>query len=161
MTNKLILAVILFLNSFYGNAQITKAEIRTIGLTCSLCSNAINKQLKTMPEVLNIDIDLNTNTFIVTLKTENSVGPIMFKEKVEKAGFFIGSLTLTASSNTIENDTYIKLNNKSSDATATQFQILDQGYVTEKEFKKLSKQHKSIATYGKNNENDFHIKILN
>ena len=41
------------------------------------------------------------------------------------------------------------------------FQILDKGYVTEKEFKKLAKTYKDIATYSANNENDFHIKILN
>ena len=45
--------------------------------------------------------------------------------------------------------------------TELKFQVLDKGYVTEKEFKKLSKTYKDVATYSTNNENDFHIKILN
>jgi copper chaperone CopZ len=64
-------------------AQISKAEIAT-GLTCSMCSNAINKQLKTLPEVVTVETDLNTNTFTVTLK-EGDLSPKVFKEKV--AGF--------------------------------------------------------------------------
>jgi len=42
-----------------------------------------------------------------------------------------------------------------------QFQVVDKGYVTEKEFKKLSKSYKNVETYASNNEDDFHIKILN
>lgn len=50
---------------------------------------------------------------------------------------------------------------KKNDATEVQFQVVDKGYVTEKEFKKLSKSYKDIATYVANSEDDFHIKILN
>lgn len=70
------------------NAQISKAEIRATGLTCSMCSNAINKQLKSLPEVVNVETDLNTNTFTVTLVEGNTLSPKIFKEKVEKAGFY-------------------------------------------------------------------------
>jgi copper chaperone CopZ len=64
------------------------------GLTCSMCSNAINKQLKTIDEVENVDIDLNKNLFIVRLKNNNTLSPKTFKDKVEKAGFFVGSMVL-------------------------------------------------------------------
>jgi copper chaperone CopZ len=74
--------------SIKSNAQIIKAEIRATGLTCSMCSNAINKQLKSMLEVANVETDLNTNTFTVTLKEGNDLSPKVFKEKVEKAGFY-------------------------------------------------------------------------
>ena len=125
--------------SLNSNAQIVKAEIRATGLTCSMCSNAINKQLKTVPEVVNVEIDLNSNTFTVTLKEGNELSPKIFKEKVEKAGFFIGSLVVTAKSNTITQSSYIMVNDKKSNASEIQFQVVDKGYVTEKEFKKLSK----------------------
>lgn len=158
---KLILAILLITNSAYVMAQITKAEIRATGLTCSMCSNAINKQLKTLPEVLNIETDLNTNTFTVTLKEENELSPKIFKDKVEKAGFFIGSLLVTAKSATIDNSTFIKVNDKKSDLPNVEFQVLDKGYVTEKEYKKLVKSYKNIETYASSNEEDFHIKIIN
>lgn len=147
--------------SIKGNAQIVKAEIRATGLTCSMCSNAINKQLKSMPEVADVATDLNTNTFTVSLKEGNDLNPKVFKEKVEKAGFFIGSLVVTAKSDTITKNSYILVNDKKNNASEVQFQVVDKGYVTEKEFKKLSKSYKNIVTYASNNEDDFHIKMIN
>ena len=157
----MVVASIVLMFSIKSNAQIVKAEIRATGLTCSMCSNAINKQLKGLPEVTNVETDLNTNTFTVTLKEGNELSPKTFKEKVEKAGFFIGSLIITAKSEIVGKSPYIIVNDKKSDTTEVQFQVIDKGYVTEKEFKKLSKSYKDIATYVANSEDDFHIKILN
>jgi copper chaperone CopZ len=147
--------------SMQSNAQIIKAEIRATGLTCSMCSNAINKQLKSMAEVANVETDLNTNTFTVTLKEGNSLTPKVFKEKVEKAGFFIGSLIITLKTEIIKQEGYIEVNKASTSNAEVQIQILDKGYVTEKEFKKLSKSLHNVATYTSNNEDDFHIKYIN
>jgi copper chaperone CopZ len=158
---KTVISLLLILGSSYTNAQITKAEIRATGLTCSMCSNAINKQLKSLPEMVNVETDLNTNTFTVTLKDDNSLSPKVFKDKVEKAGFFVGSLIVTTKSETIKQAGYVVVNNASNTNSEVQIQILDKGYVTDKEFKKLSKTYKDISTYVLNSEDDFHIKILN
>jgi copper chaperone CopZ len=158
---KTVVSLLLILSSFYSNAQITKAEIRATGLTCSMCSNAINKQLKSLPEVVNVETDLNTNTFTVTLKEGNTLSPKVFKDKVEKAGFFIGSLIVLTKSETIKQSDYIVVNKASNSEVEVQIQILDKGYVTEKEFKKLSKTFKNIETYTLNNEEDYHIKVIN
>lgn len=56
---------------------------------------------------------------------------------------------------------YILIDGKPKNQAEIKFQVLDKGYVTEKEFKKLSKTYKELATYSANNENDFHIKFLN
>ncbi len=157
----ILLVSIVLLASTKVTAQISKAEIRATGLTCSMCSNAINKQLKSLPEVVNVETDLNTNTFTVTLKEGNTLSPKVFKDKVEKAGFFIGSLVLTTKSETIKQGAYVLVNNVSNINTEVQIQVLDKGYVTEKEFKKLSKSFKNVETYASNNEDDFHIKIIN
>ncbi|NMH24262.1 heavy-metal-associated domain-containing protein [Flavobacterium solisilvae] len=157
----LIITSMILMFSIKSNAQIVKAEIRATGLTCSMCSNAINKQLKSMEEVVAVETDLNTNTFTVTLKEGNDLSPKVFKEKVEKAGFFIGSLLLTAKPETITKSSYILVNDKKSNALEIQFQVVDKGYVTEKEFKKLSKSYKNVETYASNNEEDFHIKMIN
>lgn len=157
----LVIASLILMFSITSNAQIVKAEIRATGLTCSMCSNAIYKQLKALPEVINVETDLNTNTFTVTLKEGNNLSPKTFKDKVEKAGFFIGSLIITAKAETIATSAYILVNNKKNNNAEVQFQVIDKGYVTEKEFKKLTKYHKGIATYASSNEDDFHIKIFN
>ena len=157
----IMIASIILMFSIKSNAQIVKAEIRATGLTCSMCSNAINKQLKSMSEVANVETDLNTNTFTVTLKEGNSLTPKVFKEKVEKAGFFIGSLVLTTKAETIKQEGYILVNKISNTNSEVQIQILDKGYVTEKEYKKLTKSLKEIVTYNTNNEDDFHVKYVN
>lgn len=156
-----MVACLVLITSTKSFAQISKAEIIATGLTCSMCSNAINKQLKTLPQVVTVETDLNTNTFTVTLKEGNDLSPKVFKEKVEKAGFFIGSLVITLEPETITKMPYILVNDKPSNASEIQFKILDKGFVTEKEFKKLSKTYKNVETYASNNEDDFHIKLIN
>jgi len=156
----LLLSVVLLVGA-KSNAQISKAEIIATGLTCSMYSYAINKQLKSLADVESVAIDLNTNTFTVSLKKNNTLSPLIFKENIEKAGFFIGSLVLTTTPETLSKKQYINVNNSKSDNTIVQIQVLDKGYVTDKEFKKLSKSYKNKATYALNNENEFHYKMLN
>lgn len=162
--NKKYIVVLLLLTMFTTttiNAQILKAEIRALGLTCSMCSNAINKQLESLPEVKSIDIDLNTNTFIVNLSDSNSLLPSVFKEKVENAGFFIGSLILTVPSQTVLESPYIIVKDSVAQQKQVKVQVLDKAYVTAKEFKKLSKTYKNVETFREINENDFHVLIIN
>ena len=159
MKNIIISFIVLFF-AIESNAQIAKADIIATGLTCSMCSKSIDKQLTSLPEVASVDTDLNTNTFTVTMKPNTNVSPKIFKDNVEKAGFFIGSLVLTMDSKTLEN--YINVEKKQVlNSKQVQVQILDKGFVTEKEFKKLAKKHKDIASYSAGNENDFHFKITN
>lgn len=157
---KIIAILMAVLNFSNINGQIVKAEIRATGLTCSMCSNSISKQLKNLPKVISVETELNTNTFIVNFEKENAVNPKMLKDKVEKAGFFIGSLIVTIPVSVSNSNTYISVENKSISAEVIQIQILDKGYVTEKIYKKLLKSFNKIETYSLINENDFHFKII-
>lgn len=159
--NKVLLTIILLQSATISNAQISKIELRATGLTCSMCSNAIFKQLESISDVDSVETDLNTNTFTVFLKKHNKLIPTNFKEKVEKAGFFIGVFIVTAAPEILDQNMYILIDGKPKNQAEIKFQVLDKGYVTEKEFKKLSKTYKELATYSANNENDFHIKFLN
>jgi copper chaperone CopZ len=147
---KIVLTAMLFvLAVVQGNAQISKAEIIATGLTCSMCSNAINKQLKSMPEVESVSTDLNTNTFTVQLKANNTLTPKALKNSIEKTGFFIGSLVLTVdlgTVNTQENEkvqsksgTYVFVEKGKKATGPIQMQVLNEGFVTKKEFKKSAK----------------------
>ena len=71
---KIMIAAILLLSIPSAFAQLSRVDIVATGLTCSMCSNAINKQLKTLTDVEKVDIDLNTNTFVVFLKKNNQIG---------------------------------------------------------------------------------------
>jgi copper chaperone CopZ len=158
---RLVFTSVLLMSALISNAQLSKIELRATGLTCSMCSNAIFKQLQSIAEVDSVETDLNTNTFIVFLKKGNTINPKTFKEKVENAGFFIGEFIATASTEIFDQSIYILTDIMSKKQAEIKFQVLDKGYVTAKEFKKLIKTYQDVATYSADNENDFHIKILN
>ena len=161
--------MVLCLNTI--NAQISKAEIVATGLTCSMCSNAINKQLKKLPEVEKVDIDLNSNTFTVYLKKNNTISPRILKESIQKAGFFVGSMLITMNfdNQKIADNSNIKKENLNLifiDTEAkilnglTRFKVLDKGYLVMKDFKKNAKQYVKYPSYLIDNEDDYHLKTI-
>jgi copper chaperone CopZ len=172
MNKKLIvIALLLLVVNLKSYAQISKAEIIATGLTCSMCSNAINKQLKSLKEVDSVSTDLNTNTFTVYLKKGNALKPRVLKEGVEKAGFFVGSMVLSIAFDNVaieENQmiklgevNYVILDSKAKILNGEiKVQVLDKGFVTQKEYKKLVKSLSKIPTYAAGNEDDYHIKTL-
>lgn len=145
-------------------AQVKKAEIIATGLTCSMCSNAIFKQLNTIVGVDSVLTDLNTNTFTVFLKPDNKYAPSLFKENIEKAGFFIGSLIVTVPSSVVSGNAnqFIPLG-KGSPVIEEEIsiKIFDEGYVTQKEHKKYLKTYASVGTYAQKKADVFHYKIEN
>jgi copper chaperone CopZ len=135
-----------------------------------MCSNAINKQLKAMTEVDSVDTDLNTNTFTVYLKKNNSISPKVLKASVENAGFFVGSMVVTMVVDNFKiednliykkgNDTFVFVDVKSKILNGeTKFKVVDKGFVTQKEHKKTLKTFSKYPTYLLENENNFHLKI--
>lgn len=145
-------------------AQVKKAEIIATGLTCSMCSNAIFKQLNTIVGVDSVLTDLNTNTFTVFLKPDNKYAPNLFKENIEKAGFFIGSLIVTVPAAVITENAnqFIPLGKFSPNSgEEISIRIFDEGYVTQKEHKKYLKTFASIGTYKLKKPDVFHYKIDN
>ena len=167
----LAITLLLLISGVNSYAQTTKVEIMATGLTCSMCSNAINKQLKSYTEVDSIGTDLNTNTFTVYFKKDQSLQPKVLKNAVEKAGFFVGSMVLTAKFHTdkIEENTTLKVDDatynfidiKTPVAHAeAKYRILNKGFVTQKEYKKLLKSYSKYPDYAVENENKYYLKAL-
>ena len=148
-------------SSQIAHAQIKLVKIKATGLTCSMCSNAIYKQLKTIANVEKIETDLDSNTFTVTLKNQNDATPLIFKEKVEKAGFFIGSLVITSNFDTLSKNPYVLLDKSANTSNLLQAKVLNKGFLTDKEFKKTAKLSTDNTGFLKNNDTQFLIKILN
>ena len=57
------------------------------GLSCPLCSNNLTGQLKRIPGVEQVEIDLNSGEVSVTLAAGRSVSRWHFLRAVEQAGF--------------------------------------------------------------------------
>ncbi|MGO4904562.1 heavy-metal-associated domain-containing protein [Flavobacterium sp. W20_MBD1_R3] len=162
---------LVLITSMKSYSQISKADIIATGLTCSMCSNAINKQLKAMTEVDSVSTDLNTNTFTVYLKKNNVISPKVLRASVEKAGFFVGSMVLTMTFDNYKiadnlsfkkgEETFIFVGVKAKILNGdTKLKVVDKGFVTQKEFKKSLKTLSKYPSYVDENENNFHLKTI-
>ena len=130
-----------------ANAQVKKVSIQASGLTCSMCSNAIYKALKSVGFVENVDANIKNSTFEITFKPNAEVDFDKLKNKVEDAGFFVANFWATIHFNdiTIKNDApvealgknlmFLHVTNQELNGDKT-IKFLDKGYVSAKEYKK-------------------------
>jgi copper chaperone CopZ len=135
------------------HAQFSKASLQATGLTCAMCSNAINKALQKVSFIESVKSDIKNSAFYIEFKTNETVRIDAIKEAVEDAGFSVGSLKLTGEFNNIpvEKNRHVKIGNENfhfleadhkvlnGEQTVT---IIDKNYVTEKQFKKYAHQTK-------------------
>jgi copper chaperone CopZ len=115
-----------------------------------MCSNAINKSLKSLDVVENVKANVSASSFEITFKSGSVVDFDLLKKKVEDAGFFVASMIVTLNVNQVEvnHDAHIDIDGKMFHFLNTDkkqingeasFKILDKGFVSAKEFKKNSK----------------------
>jgi len=147
--------------------QIIKADLVATGLTCSMCSNAIYKQLKSISSVDSVTVDLNTHQYTIYLNKANTLSAKDFKIKVEKAGFFVGVLTLYFNVNAIEISdgkqlgNYVFINTKQLVLNGiVKAQVMDKGFITAKEYKKNQKAYNKYTTYANETDNIYHLKLM-
>jgi copper chaperone CopZ len=145
---RLIILLFFFL-PFLVNAQFEKAEFQASGLTCSMCSNAINKALKTVPFIESINVDLNNNLFQINFVKGIPVNIDLIKKKVEDAGFSIAKFWVVVDLHNVKlkNELHSNINGanfhfmnvKDQVLNGRQrLQIIDKNYLPNKEFKKFS-----------------------
>lgn len=88
--------------SLAANAQVSKVSIQASGLTCSMCSNSINKSLKTIDFVENVNSNIKTSSFEITFKNGSNVDFDKLKKKVEDAGFTVANFVATVNFNNVQ-----------------------------------------------------------
>lgn len=95
-TTKIIITfLMLFAINKVSAQQVTNAEVQVIGLTCSMCSQATEKSLRTLDYVGNVSPDLNKNLFVINFKKDKAVNFDQLSKKVKDAGFAVGKLEAT------------------------------------------------------------------
>jgi copper chaperone CopZ len=141
--------VIIILFVIQVQAQFIKADLQATGLTCAMCSNAINKALLKVPFVESVKADIKNSSFAIHFKKDAEVNIDALKDAVEDAGFSVGSLKMTGNFNEVKiapdehvkiwNDNFHFLNVKSQVLNGEQsITIVDRNFVTEKQYKKYS-----------------------
>ncbi len=133
--------------SLATTAQVTKVSLQASGLTCSMCSNSINKSLQTIDFVAGVHPDVQTSTFEISFKPGSAVDFDKLKKKVEDAGFTVANFVATINFDNLQlkdnqpiqvaDKTFYFLHPKTQSLNGEQaVRIVDKGFVSGKEYKK-------------------------
>ena len=169
---KYLFSIILLVKCIQGFPQFRTAELRAAGLTCAMCSNAINKSLKTLKFIQHVDADLNRSSFLINFTEGERVDLDLIRRKVEDAGFSVASLSVTADIPEIQlsgegivkidNQFLCLLNHKIQVVKSRQtFKIIERGYLPDKEYKKYQHQSRTWSDCAsKKDSGILHVVIL-
>jgi copper chaperone CopZ len=89
-----ILMGLMLISTFSFAQSFRNIEMQAAGLTCSMCSNAINKALKQVDFIQDIKTDLKKNIFTITIKEGAMPDFDVIRKKVEGAGFSVGKMNV-------------------------------------------------------------------
>ena len=146
---KKVLIIILAFIALQTEAQFSKATLQASGLTCAMCSNAINKALQGIPFVASVKSDIKNSSFNISFKESANVNIDALKKAVEDAGFSVAKLNLTGNFDHVQvkNDQHVVINGnvyhflKVNDQMLTgerTLTVVDKNFLTPKEFKKYA-----------------------
>lgn len=144
---KTIYLLIALTISMAGNAQIEKVSLQASGLTCSMCSNSINKALKTLDFVEKVDANVKNYTFEIYFKDKNAVDFNRIRKKVEGAGFSVSQFVVLVHFNealhhvtqvVVGKNTLILEKPIDGLQGLQKLKLLDRGFVSPQESKKTS-----------------------
>lgn len=145
---KIVLILVAALFVIQTNAQFTKATLQATGLTCAMCSNAINKALQKVSFVESVKSDIKNSSFNIVFKQNAEVNIDALKDAVEDAGFSVGSLKMTGNFTDVKiaADEHVKIGKENfhfldvTDQTLNgekTITVVDKNFVTAKQFKKI------------------------
>jgi copper chaperone CopZ len=146
---KLLLVILVTVITAGVNAQFKKASLQATGLTCAMCSNAVNKALQKVSFVESVQSDIKNSAFAIVFRPNANVDIDALKMAVEDAGFSVGSLKLSGvfSDLKVANDQHVRIGNDNFHFLNISSQVLngehtvtvvDKDFVTAKEFRKYS-----------------------
>lgn len=150
---KIWLVLVLSLSGFASYSQFSKASLQATGLTCAMCSNAINKALQKISFVESVSSDIKNSAFNIVFRQNEQVNIDALKNAVEDAGFSVGSFKLIGvfKGVKLEKDSHVKIENNYFHFLNGEGKILDgeqvltvvdKSFVSEKQFKKFSSSSK-------------------
>ena len=102
---------VLLISATVANAQFKSARLQAAGLTCAMCTKAINVALSELSFIQDIDVDIKNSEFVLSFKPGADVDPDVLKKAVEDAGFSVAKLRLTGDFNNvkIEKDKHVSI----------------------------------------------------
>jgi len=131
-------------------AQFKTAMLQASGLTCAMCTKAINNSLAELPFIQSVKADISQSAFMITFKPDAKVNIDQLKKAVEDAGFSVAKLKLSGDFKNlaIKNDEHVQVNGSTFHFLNVKSQTLngekeitlvDKNFLLAKDFKKYSK----------------------
>ena len=145
--------ILMVVAGLHAQAQVSKVSLQASGLTCSMCSKAVKTALEEVSFVDKVQVDIKNQQYNLSFKKDAQPDFDALNKAVQDAGFSVAALKVTASvSNTkLGKDEHLKIgdqyfhflnaSNQTVDGTVS-FSIVDKGFVTAKEFKKICRHDK-------------------
>lgn len=144
--------------SLSASAQVSGVSLTASGLTCSMCSNSINKALKTLPFIDKVEADIKNSSFKISFKDNNPVDFDKMKMKVEKAGFSVSEFVAIIQCNNVpvKKDQPVRIGDQvflfknTTDPVLNgekRIKILNKGFVSSKEYKNNALVQTSAGIY--------------
>ena len=143
--------MIMLVIPFLGKAQIKEAKLQASGLTCSMCSNSIQKALEKLSFVESVDSDVETSVFTMKFKSKERVDIERIQKAVTKAGFSVSDFVMTVKFNNvavknkskfvIKDDAFYLLDIKEKTLDGlVDVRVLHKDFMSKKSYKKVKKK---------------------
>ncbi|MET0300173.1 MAG: heavy metal-associated domain-containing protein [Flavitalea sp.] len=146
---KYLLYFIFSLITVSASAQFKTANLTASGLTCAMCTRAINQALDKLSFIESVNPNIETSTFEIRFKQGASVNFDAMRVAVEDAGFSISKLSVKTDfqNAAVKNDAHVKIGDKTfhflkvTQATLNGEKavvIVDKDFLPAKDYKKYS-----------------------
>lgn len=146
---KILIIALTGLIGLTASAQFTTGTLQAAGLTCAMCTKAINETLKELPFVQTVKADIKNSQFIIQFKEGVNMDPDALKLGVQNAGFSVAKLKLVFNFQNVkvDNDAHVKIGSKTYHFLDIRSQRLDgektitfvdKNFVLVREFKKYA-----------------------
>lgn len=146
---KILISICILLTVIQLQAQFKSASLTASGLTCAMCTKAINNSLEQLPFIKSVKPDIKNSAFAISFNEDVSVDFDQLKKAVEDAGFSVAVLKATAQFNNtaVKHDTHIKIDGRhyhfvniseqtlNGEKTLT---LIDKDFLPAKQFKKFA-----------------------
>jgi copper chaperone CopZ len=167
LMKRFLILISLCWSMLQASAQFTSASLQASGVTCSLCSKAIQKALEKVPFVQLVTVDVKAQLYNVIFKNNSVVHFDDIQKAVEDAGFSVSSLKVTGNFDNLQlpknenirigDQTFHFLNGNGQILNGEKtFTLIDKDFLTPKAFKKYSA---SIRENAGSNIRVFHVII--
>lgn len=146
---KKIFIIICFFAATTAHAQFTSANLQAAGLTCAMCTKAINKSLEKLSFVQSVEADIKSSSFTISFRKDANADIDALRQAVEDAGFSVAKLKLTGNFEDVKiaNNAHVNIGGRTfhflnvSSQTLSgvkTIQLADKNFLNAKEFKKYS-----------------------